>query len=514
MKIYLKKNILLVAIIASSFSVFSQTNVAGAYFTNTNWSISGSPYNLIGDVQIPNGITLTIDPGVHINYSGNYELLVKGTIIANGTNLLPIVFSGSSAGKAMIMFKSTNLSNSHLSDINFNGPKNALQLADESEFTQDPIKNSGILTASYINFTNTAIQTKGYETSASLILDNATIISSLIKGVYPRSEPIEISNSDLASCVVNSDSYNLGIKINNSIINQTNLTIGCCGGNIEIYLSQLTNSSIGEGDGNPKVGPVKLFNSTLNNTPINLPSANFQVSSSTFNYNNSTCLLFGNGIIDCSQIIGSNNGTAIEITGYSGYNIGGSVSLNNTTLKNNLKGIKITNANVVNIDSCNIYNNSTYNIENLSTKTITANRNWWGTTDPAVITNQIYDYYDNINFGMVNYSNYLTVLNTKTPCTILTGIYSNNNEMSDVLNFDIYPNPSHNLLNVDLITINKVNKYSLEIVNPVGQILYSKQLEFFNNTSEIIDVSDFSKGIFIVKLQNGNEYYFKKLLID
>jgi len=512
----MKKNllnlILLAAIVVAGYDAFAQTNVSGAYFTNTIWSISGSPYNVIGDVQFPSGVTLTIDPGVQINYNGNFELLVKGTIIANGTNLLPINFTGNTSGTAMIMFKSTNLTNSQLSHISFNGPKNAFQLGN------DPTKNSGVLTVKNVVLTNTMVQTNGNQTTASLVIDSAIVSTTTIKGVYPNSETIEIKNSNLNTCTINSDSYNYGITIRNSFVDNSDFTIGCCGGNISIISSTLSGSTIYNGGGNPVTGPLKIIMSNIVNTPVNLPSAKVEITSSIINYNTSNGLIFGNGFIQCSQITGNGSGTAVKITGYNGYNIGGNVSIKNSTITQNSIGIKITNANTMTIDSSNFDNNSSYNIENLSTKNIIAKNNWWGTTDSATIANKIYDYYDNINYGIVNFSNYLLSAYNSTNCpdtlSFPTVIEPQNITLKNEFNFNIYPNPANDFVNIELPDENnEFNDVTVEIVNPIGQILYFGNLIKSNHT-QIIDVSDYNNGIYFCKLQSGQESIVKKLLIN
>jgi hypothetical protein len=70
----------------------------------------------------------------------------------------------------MIIFKSTNLSNSTITYNVFNGPQKAIQLGDEAEHNQDSTKNSGILTVTYSDFNNAGLYTKGYSTSAELNL--------------------------------------------------------------------------------------------------------------------------------------------------------------------------------------------------------------------------------------------------------------------------------------------------------------------------------------------------------
>jgi len=51
-----------------------------------------SPYLMTGDVVIPYGVTLTVEPGVVINVAGPQGLRVTGDLAARGTAERPIVF--------------------------------------------------------------------------------------------------------------------------------------------------------------------------------------------------------------------------------------------------------------------------------------------------------------------------------------------------------------------------------------------------------------------------------------
>ena len=482
-----------------SLITFAQTNVSGPYFTNTVWNLSGSPYNLYGDVQIPDGVSLTIEPGVVINFNSDYEILIKGTLISNGTSSQPIKLNGNVSGKAMLMFKSTNLNNSKLSFIEFTGPKYALQLAQESEHSEDVIKNSGTLNITNISLNNTRVQTNGYATTAKLLIENAIISSTTIIGVYPRSETLELKNCTITNCLVKSDSYNYGIIVNECTANNTQFSIGCCDANLKFLNSNISDSSISEGDGNPKNGPVKIINSQLTNTPLNLPSARVEITGSNFNYNTSNGLIFGNGIFECSQITGNNLGTAIKITGYSGYDIGSNVIISNATVKNNSVGIDISNANVISISNSNIYNNTTYNIKNSSIKTITATNNWWGSIDTSIINSKIYDYYDNINLGNVNYTNYFNSL-INNCSTLSTDTFLKNKKIA------IYPNPNKGIVNIDLGVKSEV---SIKVFNLNGQVIYNAENIYTQLYQfELNQVS----GLYIIEITNqGNKQYFKLL---
>lgn len=59
------------------------TDVSGTQ--SGTWTLANSPYNLIGDVSIPSGSSLVIDPGVTVYAMGNYRINALGNLLANGT---------------------------------------------------------------------------------------------------------------------------------------------------------------------------------------------------------------------------------------------------------------------------------------------------------------------------------------------------------------------------------------------------------------------------------------------
>ena len=142
--IYSNAKLINVCFLLMSFLSFSQTDVSGTLSSDTTWSLSNSPYTLKGSVLIPDGVTLNIEADSIINFSDDYKILVKGNIISSGTNNSIITFNGNSSegSSQMIIFKSTNLSNSTITYNVFNGPQKAIQLADESEGNEDSSKNA------------------------------------------------------------------------------------------------------------------------------------------------------------------------------------------------------------------------------------------------------------------------------------------------------------------------------------------------------------------------------------
>jgi len=291
--IYKMKNIftfiLLSVLIGGLSNSFCQTNVSGNYFTNQTWSLAGNPYVVTGNIIIPIGVTLTIQPGVEIENSGNFTITISGNLIANGNSTLPITSNGGT-----IMFRKTNLANSQISYFNSIGT--SIQLADESEFYQDNPQNSDTLQISNSIFTNANLRTKGYQTTAALKISNSTISNSTVTGYYPRSEPIIFNDCQINNSSISSEAYNYGIRFNNSIVNNTSLSISGCGGNMQFYYSTLLNSSFGSGYGCQGEGYLLMNNSKVINTSIaSIKSTNIQ--NCIFKYHSDITLNLGSTTI-------------------------------------------------------------------------------------------------------------------------------------------------------------------------------------------------------------------------
>jgi parallel beta-helix repeat protein len=72
--------------------VFSQMNIPPGDVSGM-WTKENSPYLINGDIFIPLDSTLTIDPGVVIEFQGHYNLNVQGQLLAVGTESDTIVFT-------------------------------------------------------------------------------------------------------------------------------------------------------------------------------------------------------------------------------------------------------------------------------------------------------------------------------------------------------------------------------------------------------------------------------------
>jgi plastocyanin/aerobic-type carbon monoxide dehydrogenase small subunit (CoxS/CutS family) len=462
-----------------TITIVSNSNLSGTINNDTTWALSGSPYTITGNVLVSNGVTLTIQPGVVINFSDDFKILVKGNIISSGTSESLITFNGNSSegSNQMIIFKSTNLSNSTITYNVFNGPQKAIQLADESEGNEDSTKNSEILTVTYSDFNNAGLYTKGYSTSAELKFENSTFDDLIIKGYYPRSEPITFTNCVINNSSIDSDAYNLGISIISSTIKNSNITMGCCSANFLFNGSIVYNSNISNGMGSPVNGLFKVVNSFFVSSSINLPSSHFVSEKSIFFSKNSASdmLSIGNTEISNSSFIGYDetlSSTGIKISGRAGYNIGGNTNITYSTLLNFNSGLVFDGKNTISIANNNIFSNNLYNVKNNTSSDLILENNYWGTSTEAEIQNLLYDSNEDVDKGTIDYTPFSTALNTTAPISPPSNVtksvsgsdvvlnWSANGE-SDVAGYKLYYGTPTGYSYVTVVDLGNVTTYTV-----------------------------------------------------
>jgi parallel beta-helix repeat protein len=67
----------------------------GHLLVNTTWTKSNSPYRINGDLVVDFDFTLTIEPGVEIEFTDDYYLYVEGNLTVTGTPVEHVVFTSS-----------------------------------------------------------------------------------------------------------------------------------------------------------------------------------------------------------------------------------------------------------------------------------------------------------------------------------------------------------------------------------------------------------------------------------
>ncbi|HYX35623.1 MAG TPA: hypothetical protein VE954_21205 [Oligoflexus sp.] len=70
------------------------TRINGGVIAQTRWTAAGSPYHILGDITLPDGATLAIDPGVTVIFDGAYKFsVIGGSLQLAGTLEQPIRFT-------------------------------------------------------------------------------------------------------------------------------------------------------------------------------------------------------------------------------------------------------------------------------------------------------------------------------------------------------------------------------------------------------------------------------------
>ncbi|MEI6696736.1 MAG: FG-GAP-like repeat-containing protein [Bacteroidota bacterium] len=111
-KNYIAKIVFCLIYFSITINAKAQTSIPAGLVSGT-WSLAGSPYLIQGSIQIANGATLTIQPGVTVNFQGMYKINVQGRLIAIGTASNTITFTATDTtnGWRGIRFESTPVQN-------------------------------------------------------------------------------------------------------------------------------------------------------------------------------------------------------------------------------------------------------------------------------------------------------------------------------------------------------------------------------------------------------------------
>ncbi|MDA3853115.1 MAG: hypothetical protein PF444_02595 [Bacteroidales bacterium] len=443
-------------------SIFCQTNVSGVINSDTIWTKANSPYSLIGNVGVNTNANLTIEAGVVINYTGDYEVLIYGSLTVNGQENDSVYFNGTTQGgsgtKKMLEFRRTNLSNSFVKHACFSGPQDVLLVSRETEQDQETIKVSGILTFEDCNFQNSTIQTDGYNSLGELSIKNSTLTEMLVKGRYPRSEPIELSHCNIDNSTIFSDSYNKGIKIIDSYINNTTFMIGCCDANFDISYSKILSSHfLSDND----YHEIKITNSILYNTVFEenvrswYDSQKLSISNSIFATNQSEAIKYQIITLNNSTFIGCDIATAIESSS--------SLNISNCNFLDWKLALSI-NGNG-SITGSNLLNNKNL-IEVIDNKDIVATSNYWGLED---VSDKIKDQNDDLNWGLVKTEPMLQNLSISSPILPPSNLniidngdgYTLTWDKLDGLDYKLYFTKINEIDYSESVVIGAVNEYNL-----------------------------------------------------
>jgi len=183
----LSKSLILLVFILWAFGIAlgatAETKVIGFIAQDTTWTQANSPYVTLGNIIVKEGVTLTIKPGVTVQFDSGYSLTIEGTLIARGIDKQGIKFTpkGDKKPEAWggIMFRDSS------TDAKFD---------DGGSYV-----SGSILQYCVVEFAETAV----YANSASPFIDHCVISNNQWGGVsIYNGDIIVIQNSTVADNIV------------------------------------------------------------------------------------------------------------------------------------------------------------------------------------------------------------------------------------------------------------------------------------------------------------------------
>jgi parallel beta-helix repeat protein len=378
------------------FFGYSQASIdVSGILQDTTWTASGSPYTLTGNVLVSNGATLTIQPGVIVNF-GNFYIEVNGTLAAQGTSDNPIHFN---AGQ--IIFTS------------FCAPWN-------QQSTSGCIIQNVVLASTAISDNNAIkidqcnINTK-LELADESLLSNSNVTGGVVGGTLTGNNIFGDVNSP--TIVNNVITGNVGgMSISGSTINGGITAIGNC---------NISNNTISGGTpgelGDPKSGIYlnsfymvgggypRIENNLITNCPVGIAIY---------------VLIRGNTganipIIQNNLIVNNDVGIHYDISFQETYS-GRLTTIKNNNIEHNGVGIKLVSMDDCVITNNNIDNNLNYNVYLETGCDVNLANNWWGTTDQQAINQTMYDYSKDFDLGRVTFVPFSTSPNPVVTTHTLT----------------------------------------------------------------------------------------------
>jgi parallel beta-helix repeat protein len=364
----------LILVFATNFGIVQASiEVSGIIASDTTWTKANSPYKLTGPVLVSNGVTLTIEAGVEVNLNGHY-VQVNGTLQAVGSSVDMIRFRYGIHGIASVTLTDSSTSwneqtssgtiieNAILSlEIHDTSPKiNENRLGDTRIYGGSPVVSNNVFGGGE---SLGALEIFGGSPVVSNNFFNFTYIH--IWGGSPL-----ISNNNITGTLTFEDWQpwhylpDYGINL---------------GG-------PRADGSMGSGE---KDGVVHITD--------NIVSSHYKAG-----------IYVATGIATIENNLITNNGDGIYLVSQA--------TIRNNTIINNGFGFRLDTCPAPTISYNNIQNNTWMNMHLKDVSyDVDATYNWWGTTNTILISQEIKDFEDDFNLGTVNFTPFLTELNTQAP---------------------------------------------------------------------------------------------------
>jgi len=433
------------------------TEVGGPINVNTTWTLVGSPYIVVKDINVLSTVNLTIEPGVTVEFTTGTNLIISGGLFAQGDVTHPITFTSNSttptagawgsvwssgkffvmdfcvikyAEKGLELDVSSGISNCVITNCNV-GIEGNLTNANKISVTDnvgDGLSLDSTLHPGTLAENSNISSNGGYgilvASGSTLDLNYCTISNNAKDGVILSSggtigNSLIDSNIGNGTCILGpttiknttiSNNGGDGIRAkSNILITGCNITGNAkdgisCDHTDESMMLQRCHLSYNIGDGIWTNSSVEIDETDIifndGNGVIAAEDGSMTVSSSNI-LNNTLNGLTGRGYASTSNVTGN------KLCGILGNFI---VEYYSNVTWNTGGGFNGTGV----INQSSIFSNTPYDaVADIWPNNITATNNWWGTNDSQIIREHIHDWYNDSNLGYVFYSPWLS--NPPTP---------------------------------------------------------------------------------------------------
>lgn len=362
---------------------------------NTQTWTADRVYRVNGEVGIPSGQTLTIQPGTVVRFAENAKLRVQGTLIADGTAERPIIFTSQDPSKdwAGIVFEDSSVDAS-LDDAWAYQSGSILRHAvvENSSVKLNQaapyIANSSFQFSDQLYYDSSMIYTYGLigDPTGRLVVSENTFhgLPVSLHFMYGGSAGRFTDNTVLNSAVSFGSSADTPLTISGNRI--TSRSQNAMGSALNASGALTVTGNFVQG------GPLSLQNSSVMTVTSVVARGNLVSGSSGAGIH---AQLIGLTTPDASFIIEDNTliDNAEAGIAVNAYATGGSGPMPLTIRRNNLIPAEGSFA---------------LRLSDDFTFPVNAQENYWGTSDPAAIAQRIYDGNDKFGLGIVNFQPFLT----------------------------------------------------------------------------------------------------------
>lgn len=442
------------AIVACLSPLSAQEYIGGVLPGNTVYSAGLNPYIVIETLVVPEGITLTIEPGTRLFFMVGTKISVEGgTLIANGLPELPILFTAQTdnkwdglnflISKTLFDEQGNYLGGNILSHISILQTTTAVVLSD----------SAGVM-ADHISIENADYGI--YLLSGSTLLLTNSIIDQCSYGMYIKNSShntisdCRISNCDIGIFFPSNNQSNYNLISNNQLSHNRNIALFMSIGQSNIQFNRISGNTVAHNDiglhigngGNEDLGYNNIVSNTIqfNNIGIKLSQDADTLRANLIESNVTGIILAKAGHNHIlNNIIQNNSQPGILVTDGSNLN-----SIAGNGIYGNYTGIRVTHKDFkYSVNNRFSYNSFSGNLNEallfesgpqqpIEFNSISGTRdtavivnhyytdleapnNWFGTTDTTLIDSLIYDMHDQNIFGEVIYKPFLTWPDPQSP---------------------------------------------------------------------------------------------------